>query len=53
VLEPYAVKVASTVALDENTVTGRAFLQLAAAVVRQVDRRNMEMAPTRIVEVHK
>ena len=41
------------VALDENTVTGRAFLQLAAAVVRQVDRRNMEMAPTRIVEVHK
>ena len=39
------------VALDENTVTGRAFLQLAAAVVRQVDRRNMEMAPTRIVEV--
>lgn len=41
------------VALDENTVTGRAFLQLAAAVVRQVDRRNIEMAPTRIVEVHK
>lgn len=41
------------VALDENTVTGRAFLQLAAAVVRQVDRRNIEMAPTRIVKVHK
>ena len=41
------------VASDETTVTGRAFLQLAAAVVRQVDRRNMEMAPTRIVEVHK
>lgn len=41
------------VALDENTVTGRAFLQLAAAVVRQVDRRNMEMAPTKIVETHK
>ena len=41
------------VALDENTVTGRAFLQLAAAVVRQVDRRNMEMAPTKIVEIHK
>jgi hypothetical protein len=34
-------------------VTGRAFLQLAAAVVRQVDRRNMEMAPTKIVETHK
>ena len=40
------------VALDENAVTGRAFLQLAA-VVRQVDRRNMEMAPTKIVETHK
>ena len=38
-------------ALDENTLTGRAFLQLAAAVVRQVDRRNMEMPPTHIVEV--
>lgn len=41
------------VALDENTVTGRAFLSLAAAVVRQVDRRNIEKAPTRIVEMHK
>ncbi|WP_281644992.1 Mrp/NBP35 family ATP-binding protein [Bacteroides zoogleoformans] len=41
------------VALDENSVTGRAFLQLAAAVVRQVDKRNVEMAPTQIVEVHK
>ncbi|WP_455590894.1 Mrp/NBP35 family ATP-binding protein [Bacteroides sp.] len=41
------------VALDENTVTGRAFLSLAAAVVRQVDRRNVEMAPTQIVELHK
>lgn len=41
------------VALDENTVTGRAFLSLAAAVVRQVDRRNMEMAPTKVVELHK
>ncbi len=41
------------VALDENTVIGRAFLQLAAAVVRQVDKRNVEMAPTQIVEVHK
>ena len=40
-------------ALDENTVTGRAFLSLAAAVVRQVDRRNIEMAPTQIVELHK
>ncbi|RRD92385.1 iron-sulfur cluster carrier protein ApbC [Bacteroides heparinolyticus] len=41
------------VALNENSVTGRAFLQLAAAVVRQVDKRNVEMAPTQIVEVHK
>ena len=40
-------------ALDDNTLTGRAFLQLAAAVVRQVDRRNVEMPPTHIVEVHK
>ncbi|WP_455584158.1 Mrp/NBP35 family ATP-binding protein [Bacteroides sp.] len=41
------------VALDENTMTGRAFLSLAAAVVRQVDRRNVEMAPTQIVELQK
>lgn len=41
------------VALDENTVTGRAFLSLAAAVVRQVDRRNVEKAPTQIVKLHK
>ena len=40
------------VALDEDTVTGRAFLSLAASVVRQVDRRNVEMAPTKIVEMH-
>ena len=40
-------------ALDADTVTGRAFLQLAAAVVRQVDRRNVEMPPTHIVEVKK
>ena len=41
------------VALDENTVTGRAFLALAASGVRQVDKRNVEMAPTKIVELHK
>ena len=40
------------VALDEDSVTGRAFLSLAASVVRQVDRRNVEMAPTQIVEMH-
>ena len=41
------------VALDEDSVTGRAFLSLAASVVRQEDRRNVEMAPTQIVEMHK
>ena len=41
------------VALDTDTVTGRAFLQLAAAVVRQVDKRNIEMAPTQVVQVKK
>lgn len=41
------------VALDEDSVTGHAFLSLAASVVRQVDRRNVEMAPTQIVEMHK
>ena len=41
------------VALDEQSITGHAFLQLAASVVRQVDRRNMELAPTQIVETHK
>ena len=41
------------VSLDEDSVTGRAFLSLAASVVRQVDRRNVEMAPTQIVEMHK
>ena len=41
------------VALDGDSVTGRAFLSLAASVVRQVDRRNVEMAPTQIVEMHK
>lgn len=41
------------VALNENTITGRAFEELAANVVEQVDIRNKELAPTRIVEVHK
>lgn len=41
------------VALDAGTITGNAFMQLAAAVVRQVDKRNMEQEPTRIVEVKK
>lgn len=41
------------VALNEDSVTGRAFLSLAAGVVRQVDKRNVEMAPTEIVKMHK
>ena len=41
------------VVLDGDSVTGCAFLSLAASVVRQVDRRNVEMAPTQIVEMHK
>ena len=41
------------VALDENTITGRAFIQLAANVVEQTRLRNANQAPTRIVEVQK
>lgn len=40
------------VVLNEDSMIGRAFLSLAASVVRQVDRRNVEMAPTKIVEMH-
>ena len=38
------------VALDENTVTGQAFAELARAVVEAVDRRNESLPPTQIVE---
>jgi ATP-binding protein involved in chromosome partitioning len=38
--------------LHTDTITGRAFMQLAASVVRQVDKRNLEQAPTKIVEMH-
>ena len=41
------------VALDTETLTGRSFLQLAAAVVRQVDKRNMEQEPPKIVSITK
>ena len=41
------------VALNEDTVTGQAFFQLAEELVRQTEKRNAEQAPTRIVEVHK
>jgi ATP-binding protein involved in chromosome partitioning len=39
------------VVLDENSVTGQAFMQLAENVVRQTDYRNKTMDPTKIVEV--
>lgn len=35
----------------EDSITGAAFMTLAEAVVKQVDRRNAEMAPTKRVEV--
>ena len=41
------------VALDPSTITGNAFMQLAARVVTQTDRRNVEQAPTTIVNVKK
>ncbi|MCD8166271.1 MAG: Mrp/NBP35 family ATP-binding protein [Bacteroides sp.] len=39
------------VALNSDTVTGQAFAELAAKVVEQVDIRNREQAPTKIVEI--
>ncbi len=41
------------VALNENSVTGRAFADLAANLVVQVVKRNAELPPTRIVKTHK
>ena len=41
------------VALDENSITGRAFIQLAANVVEQTNLRNANQAPTQIVEMNK
>lgn len=40
-------------ALKSDTITGRAFMQLAASVVTQTDKRNQELAPTQIVEMKK
>ena len=40
-------------ALDPSTITGQAFLQLAAKVVTQTDKRNLEQAPTTIVNIKK
>ncbi len=39
-------------ALHPETVTGQAFLQLAARVVTQTDKRNAELAKTEIVATH-
>jgi len=41
------------VALQEDTMSGQAFLSLAQAVVTVVNRRNKEQAPTKIVGVKK
>jgi ATP-binding protein involved in chromosome partitioning len=41
------------VALDENSITGRAFQELATNVVEQVEYRNIHLAPTQKVETHK
>ena len=39
--------------LDENSITGQAFLALAENVVKQTEIRNAGQAPTRIVELKK
>ena len=41
------------VALTPENPEGQAFLQLAASVVRETDRRNMEKEKTKIVEIKK
>ncbi len=41
------------VALDDNSMVGQAFLELARNVVKQTEKRNAEMAPTEIVHTHK
>ena len=40
-------------ALDENSVTGSAFIDLARNVVAQTEKRNAELAPTEVVHTHK
>ena len=40
-------------ALNPANPTGQAFLQLAARVVTQTDKRNLEKAPTTIVGIHR
>ena len=40
-------------ATDPNSITGHAFLQLAARVVTETDKRKVELPPTQIVGVKK
>lgn len=40
-------------ALDKDSITGQAFLDLAKRVVEETDRRNREKDPTHIVEMNK
>lgn len=41
----------SPVALNEESLTGQAFISLARRVVEETDKRNTELAPTQIVEI--
>lgn len=41
------------VVLNEDTITGQAFMNLAENVVQQVQYRNENMDPTKIVDIHK
>lgn len=41
------------VALQDDSVTGQAFLSLACNVVAETERRNAELAPTEVVKTHK
>lgn len=41
------------VVLNEESITGQAFMKLAEGVVQQVEYRNENMDPTKIVDVHK
>ena len=38
-------------ALNANSITGQSFALLAQRVVEETERRNQELAPTKIVEV--
>ena len=41
------------VAGDENSITGKAFIELARETVRQVEIRNASASPTQIVEINR